>query len=29
VDLALLHHNNARSGKTYAEFSIGTHFPLV
>jgi len=29
VDFTLLHHNNARSGKTYAEFSIGTHFPLV
>ena len=29
VDLTLLHHNKARSGRIYAEFSIGTHFPLV
>jgi len=29
VDFTLLYHNNARSGKIYAEFSIGTHFPLV
>jgi len=29
VDFTLLHHNNARSGKSYAEFSIGTRFPLV
>jgi len=29
VDFSLLHHNNARSGKIYAEFSIGTHFPPV
>jgi len=24
VDFTLLHHNNAGSGKIYAEFSIGT-----
>jgi len=29
LDFTLLQHNNARSGRTYAEFSIGTHFPLV
>jgi len=29
VDFTLLHHNNARSGKIYAEFSIGQYFPLV
>ena len=28
VDFTLLHHNNARSGKIYAEFSIGAFFPL-
>jgi len=28
VDFTLLHHNNARSGKIYANFSIGTYFPL-
>ena len=29
LDFTLLHHNNARSGKIYTKFSIGTHFPLV
>jgi len=29
VVFTLLHHNNARSGKIYLEFSIGRHFPLV
>jgi len=29
VDFTLLHHNNARSGKIYREFSIDRHFPLV
>jgi len=29
VDFTLLHHNNARLGKIYAEFSVGTHFPPV
>ena len=29
VDFTLLHHNNARSGNIYMEFSIGMHFPLV
>jgi len=28
VDFTLLHHNNARSGKTYTKFSTGTHFLL-
>jgi len=29
MDFTFLHHSNARSGKIYAEFSIGMHFPLV
>ena len=28
-DFILFHHNNARSGKIYVEFLIGTYFPLV
>jgi len=29
VDFTLLHHNNARSGKIYTDFSTGVHVPLA